>query len=287
MLLEPRLLERLERLSLNVNRPVAGMHPGEHRSSRLGSSLDFADWRPYTYGDDYRRIDYQIFARLDRLVVKLYQAEEELNLRVILDASTSMGFHGKLDQAKKVAAVLTYIAAIRRNRARLWAVDGSGPRPSPWARSREAAHHCMDWLEDLEAEGEAKLGSALGRIAASGGLPGLTVVITDLLDEGWEATIRQLAGPGGDSIVIHVLSEPERDPGFRGDLMLVDAETNSETEVSVSDHALRSYKRRVENWLKAVSSACLSRGILYINVDPEDDLEDVLLGRLMEARVLT
>lgn len=286
MLLTPASLARLEKLSLATRRRIAGAFPGEHRSRRLGSSVDFADWRPYIEGDDFRRIDYQIYARLDRLVVRLYEAEEELDLRVVLDGSASMRFDGKFEAASRLAAALSYLAALRRDRARVWVCDGGGVRPSPWARSRDSAIRLFDWLERVEPEGSTDLRAALRVLSAAGGLRGMTVLISDLMTPDWEEVVRRLGGPGADAAVLHVVSAGERDPALRGDLLLIDSETAADLEVSLSDQVLKRYRARVGRWLSAVAEGCRRRDIAYQLVSPQDDLDRLLTVELREQGVV-
>jgi uncharacterized protein (DUF58 family) len=281
VLLDPRFVARLERLAILMRHRTAGTYAGEHRSRGHGASIDFADWRPYVAGDDFRRIDYQIYARLDRLLIRLYEAEEELLVRVVLDASASMGFEGKGEYAKQVAAALVYLAAARRNRCRVWVLSDSEMQPGPWARSREGALALFGWLEGVEPRGEGRLAPALRRMASAGGLPGMTVVISDLLDEDWEAALRTLAGPRAEAAVIHLLSGVERDPSERGDLLLVDSESpQASLEVSMSDAVLRQYRQRAESWLRAVAETCRRRGIRYAIADPAQPLESLILRSL-------
>jgi uncharacterized protein (DUF58 family) len=277
LLLEPRFLERLERLSLGARQRLSGLYPGGHRSRRLGTSLDFADWRPYAPGDDFRRIDYQIYARLDRLVVRLYEAEEELNLRIVLDASQSMAFDGKLEAAARVAGALCYLAAARRDRARVWVVDSTGVRPSPWARSRDSGILLLDWLDSVVPAGASNLPAGLSRLAAGGGLPGLTVVLSDLMTEEWESAIRRLSGPGAEAAVLHVLSRSEIEPDLAGDVLLVDSEDDASVEVSASEQVLSQYRERASAFIGHVSEACRRRGIFYSLIDPDVDLESLIL----------
>ncbi|MGH7531423.1 MAG: DUF58 domain-containing protein, partial [Gemmatimonadales bacterium] len=280
MLLEPAFLSRLERLALRTRERLAGAYPGEHRSRRLGSSLDFADWRPYVEGDDFRRIDYQIYARLDRLVVRLFEAEEELLLRIVVDASASMGFEGKLAAAARLAGAMAYLAACRRDRARVFLVEAEGIRASPWVRSRDSAVALFSWLEEARAGGASRLAAGLQRLSAAGGLPGMTVVIGDLLDEEWEKSVRRLAGPGAEGAIVHLLAPSELDPTLRGDFALVDSETERPLEVSLSDQVLRSYRQRAAAWVGTVAEACRRRGVRYVRMAPDDDLETLLLVQL-------
>lgn len=283
MLLEPEFLSRLERLSLATRGRMTGMYPGGHRSKRLGSSVDFADWRAYVPGDDFRRIDYQIYARLDRLLVRLYEAEDEVSLQIVLDATSSMGFDAKFETGARVGGALSYLAALHGDRARIWVVDAAGIRPSPWARSRGSAIALFEWLEKAEPGGEGDLPTALKRFASAGGLRGVTVLISDLLTEQWEATLRRMAAPGAGGALLHVLSRGELEPAFRGDLLLVDSEAGGTVEVSLSDQVLRHYRKRTQEWMRRVSETCRRRGLHYELVSPGDDLESLLLVRLREG----
>lgn len=286
MLLSPDVLARLERLALATRGRMSGSYPGVHRSTRLGSSVDFADWREYVPGDDFRRIDYQIYARLDRLLIRLYEAEDQVSLQIVLDATTSMGFGNKLHTAARVAGALAYLAALHGDRSRIWAVDAAGIRPSPWARSRDSAISLLRWLEEVRPGGSADLPVALQRFASAGGLRGMTVLASDLLTEEWEATLRRLSAPSAGGALLHVLSPEELEPDLRGDLLLVDSEAGGTVEVSLSDQVLRQYRKRTQQWLRQVSETCARRGLHYELVSPYDDLEALLLVRLREGGVV-
>ncbi|MDP9069336.1 MAG: DUF58 domain-containing protein [Actinomycetota bacterium] len=283
MLLEPELLSRLERLSLATHARTAGAYPGAHRSKRLGSSVDFADWRAYVPGDDFRRIDYQIYARLDRLLVRLYEAEDEVSLQIVLDATSSMGFEDKFETGARLAGALSYLAALHGDRARVWVVDAHGIRPSPWARSRDSSIALFGWLEQIEPGGRCDLPTALKRFASAGGLRGVTVLISDLLTDEWEAVLRRLTSPGAGGALLQVLSPAEIDPQLRGDLLLVDSEAGATVEVSVSDQVLRQYRQRTQDWLRRVRETCRRRGLHYELVAPDDDLGSLLMVRLREG----
>jgi uncharacterized protein (DUF58 family) len=286
MLLEPEFLERLERLALVTRARMSGAYPGTHRSKRLGSSVDFADWRPYVPGDDFRRIDYQIYARLDRLLIRLYEAEDEVSLQVVLDATSSMAFENKFDLAARVTGALCYLAALHGDRARVWVIDANGIRPSPWARSRDSAIVLFDWLEDVRPGGTGDLPTALKRFASAGGLRGVTVLVSDLLTEEWEAALRRLVSPGAGGALLHILSQGELDPELRGDLLLVDSESGPTVEVSLSESVLKQYRRRTEDWMRRVGETCRRRGLHYELVLPGDDLESLLLVRLRDSGVV-
>ena len=286
MLLQPELLSRIEHLALLSRQRTRGIFPGEHRSKSLGTSVDFADWREYVPGDDFRRIDHQIYARLDKLLLRLYEAEEELPLRIIVDGSASMTFYDKSIFAKRVAGALAYIAACRRDPARVWFGSGVGLVPSPWARSRGSALSLLGWLEARESEGRCDLVASLKFLASAGVSRGTTVLISDLMTESWEDVLRGIGNPGSEAVVVHVVSSQERYPTERGDLELIDSESQSALDVSMSEQVLSRYQDRVAEWLAGVSQACRRRGFNYVLVDPSMKIEDLILRQFRTSGVL-
>jgi uncharacterized protein (DUF58 family) len=209
-LLEPALLARLEALQLGTRRPLAGFMSGEHRSRRHGTSLDFADYREYHPGDDFRRIDYHLYARLDVLLLKLYEAEEDLHLRLLVDTSASMGSSDKLETAARVAAALGFVALTRRDPVSVHTFPLD--RPAPRFLGRGAVPTFFQHLESLSATGTTDFAAAVSHLLARPGPPGLTVVLSDLLTPEWEPALSRLPARGSDVVIIHVLSPGEIDP---------------------------------------------------------------------------
>ena len=136
-LLPATLLAELERLQLRTRRRLAGRFAGEHRSPHFGTSVDFADYREYHPGDDYRRIDYPLYARTGHLFIRLFEAEDDVSVRIVLDRSASMGFYGKLDQARRMAAAIGFVALLRRDTVTLH----TEPAGAPAAPLRRAPRH--------------------------------------------------------------------------------------------------------------------------------------------------
>jgi uncharacterized protein (DUF58 family) len=211
-LLEPALLARLEALQLGTRRPLAGFMSGEHRSRRHGTSLDFADYREYHPGDDFRRIDYHLYARLDVLLLKLYEAEEDLHLRLLVDTSASMGLSGKLETAQRVAAALGFVALTRRDPVSVHTFPLD--RPAPRFLGRGAVPTFFQHLESLGATGTTDFAAAVSHLLARPGPPGLTVVLSDLLTPEWEPALSRLPARGSDVVIIHVLAPGELDPAL-------------------------------------------------------------------------
>ena len=302
-LLPERLLARLERLQMGTRRRLAGLLVGEHRSPLRGASLEFSDHRPYTPGDDVRRIDPHVYARLDVLMVKLFQAEDDLQVRLLVDTSASMGMFGKLDAAARAAAALGFVALVRRDQVSVHtfpapAPGGSGaPGAAPGAgmggalrarrfRGRNAAGELFDHLGALTPGGHTSFLAAARDLLNQPGPPGLTVLVSDLLTAEWATGIERLPARGGDVAVVHVLARPELDPELVGDLDLHDVEGGSPLPASCSPDTMKAYRQQVNAWLDEVAGRCRSRRIGYVRLLADDDLEAVLLGAARHAEVL-
>jgi uncharacterized protein (DUF58 family) len=283
-LLDAGLLGRLERLQLGTRRRLGGQFAGEHRSVRHGSSLDFADYREYHPGDDYRRIDYQLLARLDVLLIKLFEAEDDLTVRLLVDTSASMATGDKLVQAERIAAALGFVALVRRDVVTLHTFPLD--RPAPRFTGRHAAHHLFRHLEGLEATGETRFVQATTHLLSRPGPRGMTVLISDLLTPEWEAGISRLPSRGGDLVVVHVLAADELRPSMVGDLDLVDRETGERLAVSLSPETVRDYERLALAWADDVALRCRQAGAAYVRVLDDDDIEPLLLGSWRTAGVL-
>jgi uncharacterized protein (DUF58 family) len=250
MLLEPELRARLERLALANRRRLRGLWAGRHRSVRLGESLDFADYREYFPGDDFRRIDYHLWARLGVVLVRLFEAEDEMPLQVLVDTSASMDLGEKFPVAQRLAAMVAYLGLASGERVRLVTVPAEG-RPSlqgPWARHVSSWPRVERWIEGLAPEGGTDLPAAARLMVAPGAHRGPVVLISDLLAPGWDGAVDLLGALGG-GVVLHVLAPEELQPQLTGDLTLRDVETHAEVAVSVSDAAMDRYRARMGEFL--------------------------------------
>lgn len=283
-LLDPALLARLERLQIGTRRRLAGAISGEHRATRFGTSVDFADYRDYHPGDDFRRIDYHLLARLDIALLKLFEAEEDLQVRLLVDTSASMSTGGKLRQAARIAAAIGFVALIHRDPVTLhtFPFERVGPR----FLGRNAVPALFSALESLEATGATDFAAASTRLLSSPGPPGLTVLVSDLLSPDWEAAIARLPARGGDLLVVHVLAPDDLRPPAEGDVELVDSEGGSRVTVSLTPETAAAYGRIVDEWRERVAQRCRAAGAGYLSVRSDEDLEPLLLGAWRRAGAL-
>lgn len=295
---DPQLLGALERLQLRTRRPLAGKISGEHRSKRYGSSLNFADFREYQQGDDFRRIDYLTLARLDQLLIRLYEAEDDLVVRLVIDTSASMGLDGKLRRAAEIAAGIGFVALTRRDIVTVHTNRHAGPGPQAVGAgpgssrvmrfsAKTAWPRLRDHLAGLEAGGEGSLARTAGELLSRSGPSGLTVLLSDLLDPDWERALTRLPGRGADLAVIQVLGRGELDPVVAGDVDLVDIETGRRLPMSLTDAAIERYAARRDAWLERIATRVGGLNAGYALVSADDDLRQILLGSLRSGGVVS
>jgi uncharacterized protein (DUF58 family) len=274
---------QLERLSFLSKRSHLGRVKGERKSPRRGSSVEFADYRPYEIGDDLRYVDWNAFARLNRLYLKLFMDEEDLCVHLLLDGSASMGVGrpSKFEYGTRLAAALAFIGLANLERVGVAVVRdrvSEGWLPS---RGRRQFFALEDFLAGLTPAGPTGLSNSLRQYARQTRDAGVAVVIGDFLDpRGYESGLRALMERRLDVHVVHVLSREELHPPFGGDLELVDAESGEVREVTVDAEALRAYGRRLESFLRGIEEFCRANELQYTRVGPDVALEELILRRL-------
>ena len=283
-------LRRLERLAVVVRRDRAARDIGHRRSPAHGASVEFADFRPYAVGDDLRRVDWNAYARFDRLFVRLYHDDQNATLHLLLDVSASMdwgvGETHKVRWAARLVAALGYIALAGLDRVAVAAVAGSVVRRSATFRGTGSARRLFAFLEEQTLSAEpTDLDAALA--AHHGRPPGPAVLVSDLLCPGGGlAGLRALRAAGHDVAVVHVLAPTELEPELRGDLRLVDRETGLARDVTADDALLDRYRAALAGWRAELREGCHAQGIAYVPARTDEDLESFVLGALRRGRVV-
>lgn len=292
-ILSPELLRRLEQFQLLAARRAKSSARGERRSRARGQSVEFADHRSYVAGDDFRYLDWNLYGRLEKLFLKLYEEERELPVTIFLDASESMNFGAprKFDFARQIAAAIGYVALCGFDRVSVVAFPGS-PADAPYrgalrlVRGRKSALSFFENLAHLTAAGSAELNAALRRGALETRRAGVAIVLSDFLDPaGYEAGLAALLGRGFQISGVQILSPEELAPTTFGDLRVVDAESGSEEEVTFGRYRLKAYQQTVQNFCQRLREFCRSRGINFFLTSSDTPLEQLLLKQLREAEV--
>lgn len=282
-ILSPQLLAQLERLELVSRKIFRGRMKGERRSKRKGQSVEFSDFRNYVAGDDLRFIDWNLYARLDKLFLKMFLEEEDLHFYALIDASPSMDFGEptKLEYAKQLAAALGFIGLCRADRVKIETLGSSRRSPGPTLRGRKSLYQMMDFLEQVHAQEQVSLAQGIKDFCLRNTGKGILVLITDLMDKaGYEQSLRMLLAQSMDVYVIHVLSKEELDPDVKGDLKLIDCEDQDFAEITVSRPLLEKYKRTVAAFIDGAREFCTRRGMSYIMTSTDTPVETLVSSYL-------
>lgn len=287
-LLTPELLTQLERMELVSRKIFRGRMKGEKRSKRKGQSVEFADYRNYVAGDDLRFIDWNLYARLDKLFLKLFLEEEDLHFYSLIDVSQSMMFGDptKLFYAKQLAAALGYIGLCRSDRVKIEPIGSKQTISAPTLRGRTSLHRMLDYLDSVEADATASLEQGIKSFALRNKGKGILVLITDLMEKsGYETALKYLISQNMDVYVIHVLSQAEIDPDITGDLKLVDSEDGDVAEVSMSQRLIDRYKSTLAQFIGGAQNFCSQRNIMYMMTSTDRPV-DRLVSRYLRQRGL-
>ena len=282
-------LRQLERLLLLMRSPVRGGLKGGRRSVKRGQSVEFADYREYTMGDDLRQLDWNVYARLERLFVKLFVEEEDVTVTLLVDASASMatGRPSKLVFAKRAAAALGYIGLASEDRVAVSALAGRAARRRASLRGSGRVFRLLADLSAIEpADGPTDLVAAARHAAAQLHGRGVIVLLSDLLDPNADRIIRELAATGSELIVLHVLSPDELEPPLEGDLRLVDTETGDRVDITADLATIDAYKERLVAWKATFADLAARRGASYVDLASDVNLAELMFAELRRRRVL-
>jgi uncharacterized protein (DUF58 family) len=285
-LFDSDFLKKLEYLSLVSRRVFRGQLLAQRRTMQLGGGIEFADHREYTPGDDFRYLDWNVFARHDELLLKRFQEEEDLHVYILLDSSRSMAFGEpvKFDYARQVAAALGYIALADLDRVSVVAFAGDIVADFPLTRGKARILSLLKFLERLEPQGSV---TDLARMARNfvhrGQRRGLAVVISDLFDSGgFERGLDLLRHNRYEPHVVQIFDRHEAEPQVKGDVELVDVETGLIQKVTITERNLRQYRKIFADYLESVRRYCNTYGIGGTRSATDVPFDELLL-RMMRA----
>ncbi len=288
-LIDSTFMARLDQLDVLSRKILAGKLKGERRSKRRGQSVEFADFRNYVLGDDLRFIDWNIYARLDRLFLKLFLEEEDLALHVLIDTSESVnyGTPHKGRYMQQVAAALGYIGLVNYNRVSISAISGGMSATTGALRGRTRVGQMLDFIGNLKPSGAGNLAEACRRFAMANRTRGVCVILSDFFDKGgFESGLRYVAGGRYDLFAVQVLSPQEIDPDLQGDLKLVDVEDADMAEVSITQPLMKKYKNNLNAYCLALKDFLTRRGGTYLFTSTSVPFDTLVLNYLRERGLL-
>ena len=286
-LLTAETMAKLERMELVSRKIFRGRMKGERRSKRKGQSVEFADFRNYVSGDDLRFIDWNLFARMDRLYLKIFLEEEDLHFYTIIDDSMSMDFGepSKFFVAKQIVASLAYIGLCRGDRVSVSSFETSA---SPVViRGKSSTHRLLGHLDSLACVANVTtMSESIKRFCVKNTGKGIVVLVTDLMNKaGYESALRMLVAREMDIFLIHILSPEELSPAAQGDLKLIDCEDGDQREVSISAGLLNRYQQTLTAFIEQAKSFCNKRSISYVPAR-SDHAADVLVNEYLRSKGL-
>jgi uncharacterized protein (DUF58 family) len=280
-LFDEKFLKTLEHLHMVSRKVFAGNLRAERRTRKVGSGIEFADHRTYTRGDDFRYIDWNLYGRLDKLLLRLFEEEEDLYIYILVDVSDSMSIGNplpKLHYAMQVGAALTYVGLANLDRVAIVPFgDRIMDRLAP-SRGKNRIFRVFQFLRSCEIGGKTELADCMKDFVAQNKRRGLAVVISDFYDpKGFEQGLNTLRYNKFEPFVLQVYDKREADPPLHGDLALVDCETGDTREVTVSRSLLESYKRAHEEYCKELEAYCTKYAMPFFRTHTAIPFDELVL----------
>ena len=284
---EDDFLKKLEYLHVVSKRAFAGQNRADRLARKRGRGLEFADHRGYTPGDDFRQIDWKAYKRLGKLLLRLFDEEQDLPIYLFIDSSQSMREPAKFDQARRIAAALCYIGLAHLDRVTILPFDKVvGPEVQP-GRGKGRIFRVFEMLEAMETQGPTSFRDTFVQFAKRPRQQGLAVVISDFLDpNGFESGLKMLASMGHDIFVVHVASALDRDPGAMGDLRFVDSETGDIQDVDVTPALAKAYGEAWQAHAEDLERFCGRYNLGYVRADAEAPFDAIILKTFRKGRFL-
>ncbi len=285
--LSPDFLRKLEFLRLATRKPLPGRSAALQRSSRLGRGMDFADHRAYSPGDDYSDIDWNLYGRLDRLMVRLAEEERDLNLHVLVDCSRSMASGGKAEYVRQIVTALAYITLARLDRIHVYPFAATLGHPLSPSRSKAGALRVHRHLTTWPVDGETDLGAAARSFSEVARVRGVVLVLSDFLAPGgWQRGVQLLRHARHEVALFQVTSPEEERVEARGEVVLRDAETGRQRRVRITEAVARAYREAFVAHSEELQTFSRANRLTYIHASTGTPLEDLILGSLRTERFL-
>jgi uncharacterized protein (DUF58 family) len=280
---------KLDYLAIVSRRVFAGRMRAERRTKKSGSGVEFADHRDYVAGDDFRYLDWNVYQRFGRLLVRLYEEEEDLSIYLVIDASSSMGFSAKrkFRYAQRLCAALAYVGLANLDRITIVATTDKIEERMPTARGKARIFKVLQFLRGLEPGGTTDLGDAMKTFVAQHKRRGLVIVLSDLYDpHGFEQGINVLRYNKFEPFVLHVVDEADGRPKVSGDVRIYDCETGDEREVTVTPKVLAQFRAAYEGYLGDIKKFCTERQVPYVPADVKVPFDELVLRVLRRGGFL-
>ena len=286
---DDEFLKKLEYLNIISKRLFAGTLRAERRARKRGAGLEFADYRAYVAGDDFRHLDWKAYLRLNRLILKLFEEEEDLPIYFFVDASQSMNYGDptKLDYARRVCAALCYIGLANLDRVNVISFADGVKNEMPPQRGKGRIFKIFRFLSDIVPGGETNGRASFKTYCTGTRRRGLAVVISDMFDgNGFESALDILRHFRHDIFVIQIASHEEINPRMKGELQLVDSESNVSREITITPSLLTAYRAEFAKFCDGIESYCGKYQLGYVRTATDFPFEELVLKVFRQGRFL-
>lgn len=289
-IIDDAFLQQVERLQMLIKNNLAGQFGGNRRSRNFGSSCEFADYRDYVPGDDIMRIDWNAYARFEKLYQKLYFDERQMHTKIYIDASRSMdyGKGTKATQALKLAATFAYLSVCEMDKVSVYVIkDKQVSEVFSSIVGKDSFYNVVSQLNDITFSGDSYISDAIIPTNVGRG-DGLTVILSDFLtDNDYENAISHLADKRRDTLCVQILSKEEMKPLIRGKMFLFDSESVSKTyKKNIDKEIAQAYKMALDYTINRIKNHCASRGADYMLVEAEAPIANVFFEKMVDLGVL-
>lgn len=286
--IDESFLQQLELFTLSVKDNVAGLFGGNHKSKKYGSSCEFADYRDYIEGDDVTKIDWNLYGKFEKLYLKLYLDERQMQTRIYIDASSSMSFYGKDSMAQKIATAFAYMSVADMDKVFVYAIRGNTLEPIiENLIGRDSFFNEISKINDIDFEGDCSISDAIVRSTVGYG-DGRSIIISDFESENnFTDAVDYLRSKKRDVLCLQLLGNEELHPLFRGKTIIHDSESDSHFfKDNINRDVLNAYQKALDYVTGRISNYCMSREADYLLVSTEDSLKDIFLDKMTQRGII-
>ncbi|MDF2591537.1 MAG: hypothetical protein K0S75_1003 [Clostridia bacterium] len=284
---DAEFLKKLDTIAINVKMLMSDGGGGNRKSRSKGSSVEFSDFREYSMGDDFRRIDWNAYGRFDKLFVKLFMEEQEAMINIFVDSSKSMVFGSprKSELALKLAGVISFLALNNLDRVCINSLSKDSSKQSSAVTGRSMFDRCISFLEGIDFVGETNINAGVKNRDIRG--RGMSVIISDFFTPGGiEEAIKYLLFKKQDIFLIQILSPEELNPELEGQVRLLDSETGNVMDVAVTPALLKQYHKKLNEFNSGIKEFCSRVGVTYIQASSADSVEKIVFEQFTSSGVI-
>lgn len=280
-------LKKLDSIALNANITMSEGSSGSRKSKSKGSSVEFSDYREYTAGDDFRRVDWNAYGRFDRLFVKLFMEEREALINIFIDSSKSMNYGNpkKSTMCLKLSAVFSFLALNNLDRVCINELKDNTVKQSTAVTGRTMFPRCLNTLQNINFDKITDLNACMKRKDIRG--RGISIVISDFFMKGSiEETIKYLKYKNQEVVLIHILCPEELNPEIQGQVRLIDSETKEARNIIVTSNLLRQYEKHLNMFIASIKELANRFGVYYVQVSSSDEIEKIIFEQFTKAGII-